>query len=367
MKEDLQHGAKISPSFPPSLTPKFYFQTNMAHLDFRSFVQALRDDGDLAEIDAEVSPDGEIGAVCRKAYETREKAVLFNNIRGHHDGLLRVLGAPGGLRKKGPREFGRVAMHFGLPSTATADDIFEKLMSVEFAEPLPPKVVKSGPCKQNILRGSQIDLTSIPVPLLHGYDGGRYIQTYGMHILQTPDKKWTNWSIARAMVLDKTKLTGLVVPAQHIGMIHGEWKAQGKDTPWALAFGVPPTAIAVSGMPIPENVDESGYVGALNGVPVEVVKCESNDLYVPATAEIVLEGTISQTEMAEEGPMGEMFGMLFPGKKRQCPVFNVNVVTYRNDAILPVAVAGRAPEETVCMPVDLCLYLVRDSASSALT
>jgi UbiD family decarboxylase len=152
------------------------------------------------------------------------------------------------------------------------------------------------------------------------------------------------------MVLDKNKLTGLVAPTQHIGMIHGQWQAEGQDTPWALAFGVPPTAIAVSGMPIPENVDESGYVGALNGTPVEVVRCETNDLYVPATSEIVLEGTISQNETAEEGPMGEMFGMLFPGKQRQCPVFHVNTITYRNNAILPVAVAGRAPEETVCLP-----------------
>lgn len=100
----------------------------MAHREFRSFIQALRDDGDLIEINEEVDPDGEVGAVCRKAGETRQKAVLFNNIRGNHDGLLRVLGAPGGLRKKGPREFGRVAMHFGLPSTATATDIFDKLM-----------------------------------------------------------------------------------------------------------------------------------------------------------------------------------------------------------------------------------------------
>lgn len=319
------------------------------HLDFRAFLDALRADGDLAEVDAEVDPDGEVGAVIRKVYETRDKAVLFNNVRGHHDGLLRVLGAPAGLRAKGQREYGRVAMHFGLPTTASAADIVQKLLSVDLNDPLPPVVVSTGPCKENILRGDEIDLTSIPVPLLHGHDGGRYIQTYGMHIVQTPDKSWTNWSIARAMVLDKNKLTGLVAATQHIGMIHGQWKANGKDTPWALALGVPPTAIAVSGMPIPENVDESGYVGALAGAPVEVVKCESNDLYVPATSEIVLEGTISQSETALEGPMGEMFGMLFPNTPRQCPVFNVNTITYRNDAILPVAIAGRAPEETVCL------------------
>ncbi|CAG8214165.1 unnamed protein product [Penicillium olsonii] len=315
-------------------------------LDFRAFLDALRADNDLVEIDAEVDPDNEVGAVCRKVTETREKAVLFKNVRGAHDGLIQVLGAPGGLRKEGPYEYGRIALHFGLPTTSSAADIIKKALSVDLKKPLPPVIVESGPCKENILTGDQIDLTKIPVPLLHGEDGGRYIQTYGMHILQTPDKSWTNWSIARAMVLDKNRLTGLVAPTQHIGMIHGKWKERNENTPWALAFGAPPSAIAVSGMPIPDYVDENGYVGALAGGPVPLVKCESNDLYVPATSEIILEGYISKNEFADEGPMGEMYGMLFPGKKGRCPVFHVTTITHRNNSILPVAVAGRAPEET---------------------
>ncbi|KAI9826687.1 MAG: hypothetical protein M1819_007321 [Sarea resinae] len=318
------------------------------HLNFRSFVAALREDGDLADIDAEVDPDGEVGAVTRKVYETREKAPLFNNVRGAQDGLFRILGAPGGLRKgrAGRGQYGRLAMHFGLPSDASPRDIIDKVMSVKFADPVPPTVVATAPCKDHVISGDDIDLTSLPVPLLHGNDGGRYLQSFGMHVVQTPDQSWTNWSIARSMVHSKNKLTGIVAGSQHLGMIHKMWKEKGEDTPWALALGVPPTAIAVSGMPIPENVNESGYVGALAGAPVDVIKCETNDLYIPATSEIVLEGTISASERANEGPMGEMFGVLWPGKQANQPVFNVKAITHRKDAILPISVAGRAPDET---------------------
>lgn len=82
----------------------------------------------------------------------------------------------------------------------------------------------------------------------------RYSQTenrfIGMHVVQSPDGKWTNWSIARAMVKDDKHLVGLVIEPQHIWQIHQLWKKEGKDCPWALCFGVPPAAIMASSMPI---------------------------------------------------------------------------------------------------------------------
>jgi UbiD family decarboxylase len=129
-----------------------------------------------------------------------------------------------------------------------------------------------------------------------------------MHIVQSPDGKWTNWSIARAMVHDKHHLTGLVIEPQHIWQIHRMWKKEGCDVPWALAFGVPPAAIMASSMPIPDGVTEAEYVGAMVGQPIELTKCDTNDLYVPANAEIVFEGTLSITETGPEGPFGEMHG-----------------------------------------------------------
>jgi UbiD family decarboxylase len=225
--------------------------------------------------------------------------------------------------------------------------VYSQILSLHHAKPIPPNIVESGFCQENILRGDEVDFDKLPVPLLHQGDGGRYIQTYGIHVVRSPDEKWTSWSINRAMVLGKNKLAGLLPPSQHISLVHKMWTAQGKDTPWACVFGAPPAAIALGGTPLPEGASEDEYVGAMAGMPVDIVKCKTNDLYVPANAEIVLEGTISQTEKAIEGAMGEYHGFVFPDDKKPQPVFTVNAITYRNKAILPISVAGKAADETV--------------------
>lgn len=168
-----------------------------------------------------------------------------------------------------------------------------------------------------------------------------------MHVLRSPDGKWTNWSIARAMIYDKRHLVGLVMLPQHIAQIREMWKKEGKDVPWALAFGVPPAAIMASSMPLPDGVTESEYIGAMTGEALEVVKCQTNDLYVPANSEIVFEGTLSISETAMEGPYGEMHGYTFIGDSRPQPLYTVNAVTYRDNAILPLCVPGRATDECV--------------------
>lgn len=238
-------------------------------------------------------------------------------------------------------------------------DIMDKMLSAAHAAPIPPNFVADGPCKENKLFDGQFNLDTLPAPFLHQADGGKYLQTYGMHVVQTPDKTWTNWSIARAMVHDKDHLTGLVIEPQHIWQIHQMWKKQGRDVPWALAFGVPPAAIMASSMPIPDGVTEAGYVGAVTGTALDLVKCETNDLYVPSNAEIVLEGTISVTETGPEGPFGEMHGYVFPGDTHQWPKYKVNAITYRDGAILPVSNCGRITDETHTMIGSLAAAEIR--------
>ena len=315
-------------------------------MNFRSFVEALKEDGDLIEINEEIDPHLEAGAIIRKVCETNDKAPLFNNMKGAKDGLWRLLGAPASLRRNPEEKYGRIARHLALPPTASMKDILDKMLSAAHAEPIPPNVVEDGPVKENKLFGDDFDLDSLPAPWLHQADGGKYVQTYGMHIVQSPDKSWTNWSIARAMVHDKNHLTGLVIEPQHIWQIHQMWKKEGKDVPWALAFGVPPAAIMASSMPIPDGVTEAGYIGAMTGNALDVVKCETNDLYVPANAEIVFEGTLSITETGPEGPFGEMHGYVFPGDTHPWPKYKVNAITYRNGAIMPVSNCGRITDET---------------------
>lgn len=332
--------------------------TTEPHLCFRDFVEALKADDDLVEINEPVDPNLEAAAITRRVCETDDKAPLFNNVIGARGGLFRILGAPASLRSRRIDRYGRLARHIGLPPTASMRDILDKMLSASTVPPIDPRVVPTGPCKENFLDESQIDLTTLPAPVIHQADGGKYIQTYGMHVVQSPDGAWKNWSIARAMVSDAKHLTGLVIEPQHIWQIHQMWKKEGRDVPWALAFGVPPAAIMASSMPIPDGVTEAGYVGAMTGSALDLVKCDTNDLLVPATSEIVLEGTLSITETGPEGPFGEMHGYVFPGDTHFWPKYKVNRITYRNDAIMPMSACGRLTDETVCLLPGIPAYFL---------
>ncbi|KAM0085540.1 Ferulic acid decarboxylase 1 [Fusarium odoratissimum] len=323
---------------------------NLPHLDFRSYVEALKADGDIVEINEECDPNLEVGAIIRKVVESDDRAPLFNKLKGQDkNGFWRILGAPNSLRADPKQRFGRLARHLGLPPTSSMRDILGKMISAKAAAPIPPQIAETGPCKECYLRLGQFDLTKLPAPLLHEADGGKYIQTYGMHVVQSPDGKWTNWSIARAMVHDQNHLCGLIIEPQHLWQIHQMWKKEGKDMPWALAFGVPPAAIMAASMPLPGGCSEAEYVGSLVGLPLKVVKCETNELHVPANSEIVFEGSCSITETAPEGPFGEMHGYVFPGEAHSSPMFKVELITHRQHAILPVSNCGRLTDETHTM------------------
>jgi len=335
----------------------------------REYIDVLKDLGELQEINQEVDPHLEIGAIARRCYETCAPAALFNNIKGVTPGF-RVLGAPIGVSRQEGLYMSRVAVSLGLDPRATGQEMIRALVEARRLKGIPPKRVATGPCKENKKFGDEVDLLSLQAPLLHDGDGGRYFNTLGMVVVQTPDKKWTNWSIARIMLLDKNRMVGLVWPLQHIQGVHQAWKDIGKDMPFALVQGCEPFMPFVCGMPLPPTFDttvwpprvrppfvnEADYVGAYFGEGVEVVKCETSDLEVPATAEIVIEGTLSITETAHEGPMGEYAGYfgehnIFTERADDhWPVYHVTAITHRNNPILPVSVAGEPVEEdhTAC-------------------
>jgi phenacrylate decarboxylase len=322
-----------------------------AHLDFRLFIEALRKDGDLADIEDSVDPNLEVAAITRRAYERRAKAPLFHNVKGAHNGLFRILGASGGLSADKGSSYRRLARHLGLPPDSSLKDIQHKMLSAKTSQPIPPIHVNTGPCKEVIITGDDIDLTKLPVPLLNQADGGNYIQTLGINIVQHPTEPWTNWSIARAMIHDKNRMAGLIMKPQHIARIYEQWVEKGEDVPYAIALGAPPIAVMAASMPLPAGVTEAEYVGSLCGSPLELVKCETNDIYVPANSEIILEGTISVRDRGHEGPFGEMHGYSFLDEGSMQPLYKVNAITHRQNAILPISVPGRAtgPDETHTM------------------
>jgi UbiD family decarboxylase len=317
----------------------------MQHLkSLRDYVERLKALGEVQEIDAEVDWNLEMGAIIRRSYELRAPAPLFNRITGTEEGF-RVLGAPAGLSGQPKLALARVALSLGFPPTATAPELIEALAGAHANRPLPPRRVSAGPCQENKCLRDAVDLRRLPAPLIHEGDGGRYLNTWGTVIVRTPDGKWTNWSITRVMLTGKDTLAGAVIPRQHLGLIYAQWQARGTPMPFALAMGTEPAVPFVSGMPLDENVNEADFIGGYLGEPVEVVDCLTVDLQVPATSEIVLEGTVSVTETVREGPMGEYSGYLSPGGGTLSPLFHVSAMTYRDRPILPVVAAGEPVEE----------------------
>ncbi|TWS21634.1 UbiD family decarboxylase [Tsukamurella asaccharolytica] len=311
-------------------------------LNFRDFVDELLAEGDAVGIDVPVDSDLEAAAITRRVYETHGPAPLFNQVIGAAPGH-RLLGAPAGMSRLG-NGYGRIARHFGLPRESRPREIVDHLIHAMGTAPIPPREVRSGPVLENTSEGAAVDLRDFGSPLLHMQDGGRYFGTYGMHVVRSPDGTWTSWSISRLMVRDHRSLVGPAMPAQHLGMIHQQWSAMGEATPWAFVLGAPPAAIAAAGMPLAEGVSEDGYVGALAGVPVDVVRTPGRGIPVPANSEIVVEGVIDPHLTDAEGPMGEYHGYQFDDSSPK-PVFHVESISHRTQPILPFCVAGMPPEE----------------------
>lgn len=311
---------------------------------FRDYVNELDKRGEIVTVSKEVDWNLEMGAITRHAYDLPAPAPLFENIKGCTPGF-RVLGAPVGLSPDKENPFKRISISLGLDETTKGPGIVKEWSKLPDVERVAPRVVETGACKENKLFGEDINLTKLPIPLIHEGDGGRYINTYGIFIAQNPDGTWVNWSISRAMLDGPQTIAGVVIPTQDLGKIYAEWKALGKEMPYALCLGVDPAISMIAGYPLPSGINECDVIGGWYGDGVEVVKCETNDLLVPASTEIVIEGMASLEEVVPEGPMGEYGGYVWKGNSKSVPCFKVNAMTYRDNPIMPLCVAGVPTEE----------------------
>lgn len=312
--------------------------------DLRLYIEALRVLGEIQEIDAPVSLDLELGAVIRRCIETGAPAPLFNAFSDHPGGF-RILGAPGGTSAQPGMEFARVAISLELPPTTGGLAIAEAIAASLDKPAIDPVVVDDAPVFENIVSGDAVDLNALPVPLLHYGDGGRYLNTFGCIVARAPDGAWTNWSIARMMLVDGKRLSGIVAPEQHVGMVAKAWTDIGQPMPFALALGVEPSIPFICGMPLPAHVSESGRLGALLGRAIRTVRCRTVDLEAPASAEILIEGHLHLDDLVEEGPMGEFAGYIPLDTQMRRPTYHVSAISHRDNAVLPVVVAGEPVEE----------------------
>jgi UbiD family decarboxylase len=318
--------------------------------DLREYLRVLASLNDVEHVDRPVSASLEAAAITRRSTELRRPAPLFEHVQGVKPGF-RLFGAAGAISSDAHNPLARVALSLGFAHDATARQLVESLAEAHGRPPIPPKQIspEKAPCKQNILLGEKATLDRFPIPLVHPGDGGRYVNTWGVIVARTPDGRWTNWSISRIMMIDGRRMTGLFLPQQHIGMIWQEWQKIGKPMPFAVVQGGDPGVSMIGGMAIPAEVDEGSFLGTVYGEPVEVVKCETVDLEVPATAEVVIEGHVSITREATEGPYAEFHGYAFEETSPE-PIYTIEAITYRDNPIWPISATGRPPDDSQVGP-----------------
>lgn len=303
----------------------------MASRDLRTWMAKLESEGDLKRIKAKVDWDDEISQIIRKIYIKNGPALLFENIKDHEKTFSRKL-FTNGLGTQS-----RVNLMLGLPKDTSPTDVIRTIRA-RMKRPLKPVKVKTGPVKENIIKGKDIDLFQIPVPKWHPLDNGRYINTFNATITKDPDTGLNNAGVYRGTILSKNKIGVLLMPMKDWGITYRKYQEMNKPMPVAFVYGWDPTLIVVAGSPV--IGPEYDLAGALRQEPVELVKCETSDIEVPASAEIVVEGTISPDPNTYEieGPFGEGSG--FYGEARKRPVVEVTCITHRNDAIYRGSLVG---------------------------
>jgi UbiD family decarboxylase len=320
--------------------------------DLRGWMKALDGAGELQKVNAEVDWNVELGTVARLAQGPGTgPALLFNTIRDYGANSRCHQVFAGGLSS-----YRRAAMMFGLSPDAHARELV-KLGRTILTETIPPKIVKTGPVKENIVKGDDVDLYEFPVPQWNKGDGGRYIMTYGGVVTKDPATGVMNVGIYRGMVASKNQIPILMSRAQHIGHHITAWQQAGhKEMPIAVAIGWEDSLGFVAGSPVPKGLCEYDVIGAIRGAPVDLVKCETVDLYVPASAEIVLEGYLGlePDSYVMEGPFAEVTGY-FAGDQSPKPTIRVTCITHRTDPILRGTIEGSMPgsfsENGVCSSI----------------
>jgi len=293
----------------------------MPYKDLREFIDRLRSEEELIEVSVEVDWKYEIGGIVRKNLDLKGPALLFKKIKDYHTPFFTC----------GVSTYPRLSLALGLSEHEPIEEIISEFRK-RIKNPVKPQKVVAGPCKENIIKGDEIDLLSFPVPLWQERDGGRYIGTWHGVITKDPETGGTNAGMYRTMIQERRTLGILIARDQHIGLHYEKYRKMNRPMPVVIVSGMDPVLPLAFLTPFPAHMDEYDFAGGLRGEAVNLVKCETIDLEVPASAEIVIEGEIPLKERKMEGPFGEWMGH-YGGKPRPRPVIHVHCITHRNDPI----------------------------------
>jgi UbiD family decarboxylase len=310
----------------------------MAYADLREYLSVLEKKGKLKRVKKQVDKDWELAAVCRQLFHKiapeKRPALLFENVKGFSIPVAAgVLGAS------------KQIYALGL-ETDSVEGINCK-WDHALGNPIPPRMVKTGPCKENVLHGDQVNISKLPVPVWTvGEDPGPFF-TSPYVITKDPETGNRNVGTYRMQVKGPNK-TGFLIGVRQDAAWHIKRNNElNKPTPVAVVIGADPSIGYVSVSKMSDALDEFAVAGALRGEPVDLVPCETVPLEVPATAEIVLEGEIPANTLEPEGPFGEYTGYMGPAGDQ--PFFKIKCMTFRNNPIYQAFISQMPPSESSCI------------------
>ncbi|MGQ9499831.1 MAG: menaquinone biosynthesis decarboxylase [Dissulfurimicrobium sp.] len=324
----------------------------MAYSDLQEFIKKLDAAGELIEITEPVSQRLEITEITDRVSKRYGPALLFKNVQGHKMPVL--TNAFGSYKRMSMalevsdlNALGEEVMDFieaEAPNTLIKKlKLIPKLKRISSAM---PKLVSKARCQEIVYKDKDVDLGLLPVLQCWPYDGGPFI-TLPVVFTRHPETGIRNVGMYRMQVFDKNT-TGMHWHTHKGGAQHYRVaERMKKRLPVAVAIGPDPAMTYAATAPLPEDVDEVIFAGFLRNKPVELVKCITVDLEVPASSQIVLEGYVEPGERRVEGPFGDHTG--YYSLPDNYPVFHVTCMTHRKDAIYPATIVGRPPQEDCYM------------------
>ncbi len=333
----------------------------MKYKDLRDFIRQLEAKGELVRISQPIDTDLEMTEIADRTLRAGGPALLFENPKGHNMPVLaNLFGTPervalgmGQESVSALREVGNLLAYLKEPEPPKGlKDLWEKLPVFKQVLNMPAKVLKKAPCQEVVLTGDDVDLSKIHIQRCCPGDVAPLV-TWGLSITKGPHKKRQNLGIYRQQVIGKNKLIMRWLSHRGGALDFREWcqTHPGEPYPVSVALGADPATILGAVTPVPDTLSEYAFAGLLRGDKTEVVKSISNDLQVPASAEIVLEGYITQDETAPEGPYGDHTG--YYNEVDDFPVFTVTHITHRKDPIYHSTYTGRPPDEPAILGVAL--------------
>ena len=333
----------------------------MHYRDLRDFLDNLEQRGELKRIKTPVDPRLEMTEICDRTLRREGPALLFENPKDYDIPVLaNLFGTPkrvalgmGVEDISELREVGKLLAFLKEPEPPKGlKDAWSKLPIFRQVMHMGPKLVRSAPCQEVVIEQNDINLYSLPIQTCWPGDAGPLI-TWPLVVTRGPNKPRQNLGIYRQQVIGTNKLIMRWLSHRGGALDFREWtqKFPGQRFPVAVALGADPATILGAVTPVPDNLSEYAFAGLLRGNKTELVKCQTNDLEVPASAEFVLEGYIEPGETAPEGPFGDHTG--YYNEVDTFPVFTVERITHRKNPIYHSTYTGRPPDEPAVLGVAL--------------